>query len=109
MSSSETYQTYCSQWSNDRNKGGFKKIALYHIYDEVNACFTTAGCTAVQLAPSDLSRWKNALALQLPNGQGQVAAVAPVAAGQPATYLITVQWAEVGEIAPVQFQVGIAT
>ena len=98
----------------DRIRSNRTAVAAYNsafadAHAEVNACFTTAGCTAVQLAASDLSRWKNALALQLPNGQGQVAAVAPVAAGQPATYLITVQWAEVGEIAPVQFQVGIAT
>jgi hypothetical protein len=35
--------------------------------------------------------------------------VLPVAAGEPTTYLITVRWAEVGEVAPVTFQIGFQT
>jgi type IV pilus assembly protein PilV len=75
----------------------------------VPACFTTAGCTPAQLATSDLSRWKADIALQLPNGQGQVAVTPAVAAGEPATYVVTVRWAEVGEVNPVTFQIGFAS
>jgi type IV pilus assembly protein PilV len=77
--------------------------------DEVAACDTTAGCDDADLAATDLARWKAALAQRLPGGQGQVAVVAPVAAGEPARYTITVRWTEVGELAPVQFQLGFAT
>lgn len=75
----------------------------------VPACFTTAGCTPAQLATSDLSRWKADLALQLPNGQGQVVVTPAVAAGEPTTYVVTVRWAEVGEVNPVTFQIGFAS
>jgi len=73
---------------------------------DVPACYTTAGCTAAQLAASDLNRWKANIAQQLPNGQGQVAVTLPVAAGEPTDYVITVRWAEVGEANPVTFQIG---
>jgi len=78
-------------------------------FAEVPACFTTGGCTAAQLASSDLSRWKASLAQLLPNGQGQVVVTPPVAPGDPTNYVVTVQWAEVGEVAPVTFQIGFAT
>lgn len=76
---------------------------------EVAACATTAGCTAGELASSQLSRWKADITQLLPNGQGQVAVTVPVLAGEPTNYVITVQWAEVGEVAPVTFQIGFAT
>ncbi len=76
---------------------------------EVPACYTTAGCTATELATSDLSRWKADIAQLLPNGQGQVVVTPPVGAGEPAGYVITVQWAEVGEVNPVTFQIGFTT
>jgi len=75
----------------------------------VPACDTTGGCIDADLAATDLSRWKATLAQLLPNGQGQVVVVGPVAAGEPATYTITVRWSEVGEVAPVTFQLGIQT
>src|SRR5262245_55639747 len=75
----------------------------------VPACDTTGGCTDDDLASTDLSRWKAALALVLPGGEGQVAVTLPVAAGEPANYVITVRWSEVGEVAPVTFQLGFAT
>jgi type IV pilus assembly protein PilV len=82
-------------------------------FAEVPACFPTVfptgGCTAAELATSDLSRWKASLAQLLPNGQGQVVVTLPVALGEPANYVITVQWAEVGELAAVTFQIGFAT
>ncbi|MGH8136474.1 MAG: type IV pilus modification protein PilV [Steroidobacteraceae bacterium] len=78
-------------------------------FADVPACYTTAGCTPAQLATADLSRWKADLAQLLPNGQGQVVVAVPVAAGEPANYIITVRWAEVGEVAPVQFLLGFAT
>ena len=73
---------------------------------DVPACYTTAGCTAAQLAASDLNRWKADIAQLLPNGQGQVAVTLPVGAGEPANYVITVRWAEIGEANPVTFQIG---
>lgn len=76
---------------------------------EVPTCFTTGGCTGAELAASDLSRWKGTLAQLLPNGEGQVVVVLPVAAGEPTNYQITVRWAEVGEAAPVTFQFGFST
>jgi type IV pilus assembly protein PilV len=79
------------------------------VFAPVGACSTTAGCTAGELATTDLSSWKAGLALQLPNGQGQVVVTPPVAAGEPASYVVTVQWAEVGEVNPVTFQIGFAT
>ena len=72
----------------------------------VPACYTTAGCTAAELAASDLNSWKADIAQLLPNGQGQVAVTAPVGAGEPASYVITVRWAEVGDANPVTFQIG---
>jgi type IV pilus assembly protein PilV len=76
---------------------------------EVPACFTLAGCLPADLAASDLSRWTAALAQLLPNGQGQVVVIPLVAPGEPTSYVITVRWAEVGEVAPVTFQIGFAT
>lgn len=76
---------------------------------EQAACFTTGGCSAGDLASSDLSRWKATLAQLLPGGQGQVVVVAPIGAGEPANYQISVRWTEVGEAAPVTFQFGFAT
>lgn len=76
---------------------------------EVAGCYTTGGCIDTDLASSDLARWKGALAQLLPNGQGQVVVTLPVAPGEPTNYVVTVQWAEVGEAAPVTFQIGFAT
>lgn len=78
-------------------------------FAEVAACFTTAGCTPAQLATSDLSRWKADIAQQLPNGQGQVVVTPSPGPGEPANYVITVRWAEVGEVVPVTFQIGFTS
>jgi type IV pilus assembly protein PilV len=75
----------------------------------VGACATTGGCTDIQLASTDLFNWKATIAQRLPDGEGQVVVVAPVAAGEPANYVVTVQWVEVGEATPVTFQIGFAT
>ncbi len=75
----------------------------------VPACDTIGGCSDADLAATDLSRWKATLAQFLPNGQGQVVVVAPVGAGEPASYQVTVRWSEVGELAPVTFQFGFQT
>ena len=98
----------------DRIRANRTAVAAYgNVFGDafvaVPACATTAGCTPAQLATTDLSGWKAALALQLPTGQGQVVVTLPVAAGEPASYVITVQWAEVGEVNPVTFQIGFAT
>lgn len=76
---------------------------------DVPACYTTAGCTPGALAASDLSRWKADITQLLPNGQGQVVVIPLVGPGEPTSYVITVQWAEVGEVNPVTFQIGFAT
>jgi type IV pilus assembly protein PilV len=76
---------------------------------DVPACDTTGGCTDADLAATDLSRWKARLAQLLPNGEGQVVVTPPLAAGEPTNYVITVRWAEAGELAPVTFQLGFQT
>jgi type IV pilus assembly protein PilV len=75
----------------------------------VPACATTGGCSDADLAATDLSNWKATIAQLLPNGQGQVAVTLPVAIGEPTIYVVTVRWAEVGEVAPVTFQIGFQT
>ena len=75
----------------------------------VGACSTTGGCTDVELATTDLANWKTSIGQLLPGGQGQVAVTAPTAVDEPATYVVTVRWSEVGEAAPVTFQIGFQT
>jgi type IV pilus assembly protein PilV len=72
-------------------------------------CVTTGGCTDDELATTDLANWKEAIANRLPGGEGQVVVTLPVSAGEPASYVITVRWTELGEAAPVTFQLGIQT
>lgn len=76
---------------------------------EVGGCYTTGGCVAGDLASTDLARWKATLAQLLPNGEGQVEFTPPVGAGEPATYVVTVRWAEAGEAAPITFRIGFQT
>jgi hypothetical protein len=76
---------------------------------EVAGCYTTGGCVDTDLASTDLARWKGTLAQLLPNGQGQVVVTLPVIPGNPTNYVVVVQWAEVGEAAPVTFQIAFAT
>lgn len=68
-----------------------------------------AGCTAAELAEHDLARWKAALGQQLPGGQGEVQVTAPAAVGDLGVYVITVRWTEVGEAAPLQYQLRLDT
>jgi type IV pilus assembly protein PilV len=75
----------------------------------VGACDTTGGCSDADLAATDLFRWKDTIADLLPEGQGQVVVTLPAAAGEPANYLVSIQWTEQGEAAPVTFQIGFAT
>ncbi len=75
----------------------------------VPACDGTGGCSDVELASTDLSRWKATLAQVLPGGQGQVVVTPPVGTGEPSNYVITVQWTEVGELNAVTFQIGFQT
>lgn len=72
----------------------------------VGTCSTTGGCSDGDLASTDLWNWKTEVAEQLPNGEGQVVVTAPVGAGEPTTYVVTVRWAEVGQATPVTFQLG---
>src|SRR5262245_1766458 len=77
--------------------------------DPVPACETTGGCTDAELAANDLANWRQELSNVLPDGGGQVAVTPPAGTGEPASYVITVQWTEVGEAAPVTFQLGFQT
>lgn len=77
--------------------------------DVVAACATTGGCDDADLAATDLSNWKDEIADQLPSGQGQVVVTPPAGVDEPASYVVTVQWNEVGEVAPVTFQIGFQT
>jgi type IV pilus assembly protein PilV len=93
----------------NRTAQGAYATAFADAVAEVAGCFTTAGCVDTDLAATDLSRWKAELAQQLPNGQGQVVFTAPVLAGDPASYVVTVQWSEAGEAAPITFQIAFQT
>lgn len=75
----------------------------------VAACATTGGCTDGELASTDLAAWKADIARRLPGGQGQVTVTAPVGVDEPATYVVAIRWTEVGEAAPVTFQLGLQT
>jgi type IV pilus assembly protein PilV len=75
----------------------------------VAACDTTGGCADADLAATDLFRWKARIAQLLPGGQGQVVVTAPLGPGEPFNFVVTVQWDEVGEVAPVSFQIGFQT
>jgi type IV pilus assembly protein PilV len=74
----------------------------------VGACLTTAGCSPADMAGTDLQAWKTRLAQLLPDGDGSVAVVAG-AGGEPSSYTIVVQWTEVGEAAPLTYQLVIQT
>ena len=58
-------------------------------------------CTPAQMASHDVFIWLQAIAARLPNGQGVVVFNGGLL---PPLYTITVSWTEVGEPAPVQFQ-----
>lgn len=75
----------------------------------VGSCSTTGGCTAAELATTDLANWKADITRRLPGGQGQVAVTAPTGVDEPATYVVSIRWSEVGEAAQVTFQLGFQT
>lgn len=77
--------------------------------DPVPDCETTGGCSDADLATTDIANWKAEIGEQLPGGQGQVTVTLPAAAGEPTNYVVTVQWTEVNELAPVTFQLGFST
>lgn len=79
------------------------------VENAVAACTTTGGCTDAELASTDLKNWKDDIALRLPGGQGQVTVTAPVGVDEPASYVVSIRWSEVGEAAPVTFQIGFQT
>jgi len=57
------------------------------------------GCTPEEMAASDLFIWNEQIAAQLPAASGSVA----FAAGDPATFTITVTWQETG-LGPVSYE-----
>ena len=65
------------------------------------ACFTTAGCTAAQMAEQDIFDWDADLAAALPGGQGIVClddtgndgtAAAPACSGTGTIYVVKIFW-----------------
>jgi type IV pilus assembly protein PilV len=70
---------------------------------ELDVGGAAVGCGNAELASTDLSRWKAAIAQRLPEGQGQVEVVAPAVPGDPAFYSVTVRWTEVGLDDPIEF------
>lgn len=75
----------------------------------VAECADTGGCTDAELAATDLADWKAEIAERLPGGEGQVAVVAPVGADEPASYVVSIRWTELGEVDPITFQLGFQT
>jgi type IV pilus assembly protein PilV len=73
------------------------------------ACSEVAPCADADLALRDLGLWKAAVAQQLPGGEGQVEVTAPAVADDPAAYVITVRWTEVGQDVPAQYQLRAET
>jgi type IV pilus assembly protein PilV len=78
------------------------------------SCENTTGCTPEALAATDVARWKEAiggvdlsgvLVGALPEGDGQIV----VTAGTPNLYVITIQWSEPGEDAPVTYTMRLET
>ena len=71
-------------------------------------CDPTGGggvdCTPAQMAAHDLFVWDQQVTSSLPGGAW---AVAFNAGTTPPTYTITVFWDEVGELAPVQYQIAL--
>lgn len=75
----------------------------------VDECASTGSCTDAELAATDLANWKQAIAERLPEGEGQVAVVAPVGVDEPASYVVSIRWTELGENDPITFQLGFQT
>jgi len=63
-----------------------------------------ADCSAVQMAAHDVFRWQQTLAQRLPGGSGNVQFNN---ATRPPTYVITVNWTEVTEPAPLVYTMSI--
>lgn len=75
----------------------------------VAACETTGGCSDADLASTDLAEWKADIAARLPEGEGEVTVTPPIAVDEPATYVVSIRWSEVGEPAKITFQLGFQT
>jgi type IV pilus assembly protein PilV len=84
-------------------------VDFAEIPDAVDECLTSDGCSAAEMAATDLALWKADVTRTLPGGDASVAVVAPAAAGDPATYLVTIRWNEAGEDAALEFQLGFST
>lgn len=81
------------------------EVALGETADVVPECENDTGCSAVDLAATDITRWKETLELALPEGDGSI----DVTAGNPNIYDIRVEWAEVGQADPATFTMRIET
>jgi type IV pilus assembly protein PilV len=63
----------------------------------VAACYTTAGCSPVQMSSNDLAAWQAEVARLLPGGSATITfapATVPPAAAAPARYILTITWRE---------------
>lgn len=56
-----------------------------------SACLGPAACTSTQMANADLVTWNNFITVTLPNGTANIACL-PVACGDDAVHIITVNW-----------------
>jgi type IV pilus assembly protein PilV len=95
----------------DRIRSNRAAVASYDIdFDEdaqaaVATCETDAGCTATEMAQTDINRWRALVALLLPEGESEI----QVTAGTPNVYVIALRWAEVGSEELSTFELRVET
>ena len=88
-SSAQTQAAYLASDMADRIRANVSRASDYPATSaSANAnCYTSAGCSPVQMAANDIHEWNDALAT-LPAGQGTITALAG------GLYTITVMWDE---------------
>jgi len=83
----------------NRGAGAGYAIAIDAANPDAPPCDAVAACAPADVALADLTDWRTELAASLANGTGSV----DVVAGDPTAYVITVQWTEPGNDAPVSY------
>lgn len=66
-----------------------------------------APCDAATIANVDLFTWKEDVARALPEGRSGIDVTAPLDPADPATYVITIEWSDVGDAAPLRYELRI--
>lgn len=64
-------------------------------------------CTAETVAELDLYAWWNTVVAALPDGDAGVAVTAPADPADPGIYVITIQWSDAGEDAPLVYELRV--